>query len=68
MVHHADGGPNEIPPVPEDGTEAAVFENAIRRFGVENACEWFGPSARDSYPMITIVELVRRSKEANNAG
>lgn len=60
----AEGLPGALPPVPEDGTEMTVFENAIRRIGVFNACEWFGFDKEDSFTQAAIFELMQRNKEA----
>ena len=54
--------PKALKPVPEY-TTSDRFENAIREFGVGNACEWFshlfdGPFAQD-----TVELLIERSKE-----
>jgi hypothetical protein len=54
------GGANEIPQVVVE-CEADVFDNAIRKFGVENACEWFGYRACDDFTIGSIRELCERS-------
>lgn len=55
------GGPSEIAPV-QERTACDEFENAIRKFGVVNACEWFGHQDGDFVPE-TIRILIERSKE-----
>lgn len=56
--------PNALPQVPEDGTEGTRFENAIRRIGISNACEWFGHPARGEFARDTLIALQSRNKEA----
>ena len=56
--------PNALMLVPEDGTEVTVFENAIRCYGVQNACEWFGVADRARLVCIVSAYLSRRSEEA----
>ncbi len=56
-----DGGPGDIAPVNEL-TTGAVFENAIRAFGVSNACEWFGYPCDSEFTIETIKLLQERSQ------
>jgi hypothetical protein len=56
-----DGGrPEEIPPVVEL-VPADVFENAVRKIGVANACEWFGHDIDSQFTLDTIAVLRERS-------
>lgn len=54
------GSPNEIPQVgvacPND-----EFESVLRRFGVVNACEWFGWDSDSEFTRETIEYLLQRS-------
>jgi hypothetical protein len=54
------GAANEIPPVevfcPDD-----EFNNAIRKFGVVAACEWFGHEHDSKFTQETIDLLCKRS-------
>lgn len=58
------GGPREIPYV-DPKTTGDEFENAIRRIGVVNACEWFGHDADSEFTAGTIRTLRERSAAAN---
>ncbi|MFP3652261.1 MULTISPECIES: hypothetical protein [Burkholderia] len=58
-----DGGPREIPAVPER-TPMDAFENAIRAVGVVAACEWFGYAPDSEFTRITIATLIERSNNA----
>jgi hypothetical protein len=63
--NYAEGlAPNALPPVPEDGTECTSFENAIRRIGISNACEWFGHPANGEFARDTLIHLQSRNEEA----
>ena len=53
-------GPNEIPPV-EVTCGADEFENAIRKIGVINACEWFGYGAASAFTEETVKILCEKS-------
>jgi hypothetical protein len=44
----------------EEKCGSDVFENAIRRFGVVNACEWFGHPPRSDFTEQTIKILNER--------
>ncbi|CAJ3096980.1 Uncharacterised protein [Burkholderia pseudomallei] len=57
------GGPGEIPLVPEN-TTGDTFENAIRTIGVVAACEWFGYAPDSQFTRITIATLIERSNNA----
>jgi hypothetical protein len=57
------GKPHALPLVP-DRTEGDVFENAIRRFGVANACAWFGHTYDSEFTLQTIEVLQHRGIEA----
>lgn len=54
------GGPNEIPPV-EVRCPNDEFENMIRKYGVVNACEWFGHSSDSEFTKQVIGWLLERS-------
>ena len=54
--------PNAIPQV-EVKVGADDFENAIRAFGVGNACEWFGHDCDDEFAKETVRVLVERVGE-----
>lgn len=54
------GGPGEIPPV-EERVPSNAFDNAIRAFGVVNACEWFGHDPDSKFTAGTIRLLRIRS-------
>ncbi|WP_035214415.1 hypothetical protein [Achromobacter marplatensis] len=54
------GGPGEIHPV-EERVPADAFDNAIRSFGVVNACEWFGHDPDSKFTTDTIRLLRIRS-------
>ncbi len=53
------GGPGELPPVDVKCT-GDVFENAIRAFGVVNACEWFGHECASEFTAETVRTLMER--------
>lgn len=38
------------------------FENAVREFGVVNACEWFGHAADSEFTKETVRLLIERAK------
>ena len=57
-----DGGPRAIPAVPEH-VPMDVFENAIRKVGVVNACEWFGYESTSDFTRDTIKLLRDRAEE-----
>lgn len=61
------GAPGAIPLVPERTTGDA-WENAIRKIGVNSACEWFGYCADDQFTLETIEILRKRSEEAAKWG
>lgn len=63
MSEIKNGAPGEIPPVREI-CPADVFENAIRTFGVVNACEWFGHEYDSEFTSETIRVLEERSRGA----
>jgi hypothetical protein len=48
-------------PTETASTTGAVFENAIRAFGVTAACEWFGHRPDSEFTKETIHVLVERS-------
>ena len=54
------GGPNQIPLV-EAKCENDEWENAIRRMGVANACEWMGHCCHDDFTIGTIIHLLEKS-------
>lgn len=54
------GLPNEIPPA-EVRCPMDEFENAIRKIGVVNACEYFGYDAESWFTKETIEWLLQRS-------
>jgi hypothetical protein len=54
------GGPNEIPPA-EVRCPNDEFENMIRKYGVVNACEWFGHSFDSEFTKETVEILLERS-------
>ncbi len=54
------GKANEIPPV-NASCANDVFENAIKAFGVEQACEWFGYSADSDFTQKTAAWLCYQS-------
>ncbi len=54
------GKANEIPAV-NASCPADVFENAIKAFGVEQACEWFGYSADSKFTQKTVARLCYKS-------
>lgn len=58
-----DGGPGALPLV-NAPTPAARFENAIREFGVINACEWFGYASDSEFTLETV--RVLRARENGN--
>lgn len=43
-----------------------VFENAIRKFGIVNACEWFGHSSDSEFTKETVAVLNARLQAENN--
>lgn len=51
--------PMAIPSVAER-TGSDAFENAIRAFGVGNACEWFGHAFDSDFAKETASELICR--------
>lgn len=53
----------KLEPVPER-TSGDVFENAIRRFGVEAACEWFGHAHDSEFTRETIRVLQERAAQS----
>lgn len=53
------GRPGDLPPV-EVNCPCDEFENAIRKFGIVNACEWFGTS--EEFIRGTIMILRERGK------
>lgn len=59
MAKLKDGGPGDLPPVvvtcPND-----EFENAIRKIGVVNACEWFGHAPDSEFTADTVTTLRAR--------
>ena len=54
------GNKGEIPPV-NVRCEADIFENELRRIGVEYACEWFGHNVDSDFTKETIRVLCERS-------
>lgn len=54
------GNKGEIPPV-DIKCEADIFENELRRIGVEYACEWFGYNVNSDFTKETIRVLCERS-------
>lgn len=54
------GSPNEIPTA-EVRCPMDEFENAIRKIGVVNACEWFGHSFDSGFTKETVEILLERS-------
>ena len=55
-----DGNPGDLPPV-DAMTPAERFDNAIREFGVVNACEWFGHHSTSEFTKET-VDILRSRK------
>lgn len=53
------GGPGDIP-LAKELTAADEFENAIRKFGVVNACEWFGYESASQFTKDTLEFLLRK--------
>ena len=57
-------------PMGQDGimpaTPHEMFENAIRRFGVVAACEWFGHTPDSEFTAETIRVLQERSNDLGN--
>ena len=43
-----------------ENTPNDVFENAIRKYGVVSACEWFGHQSDSEFTQETIAELNER--------
>lgn len=62
MSEIKDGAPGAFPPVLV-GTPSEEFENAIRKFGVVNACEWFGHAPDSDFTAETIKVLAERGME-----
>lgn len=60
MSNYRLGGKDEIPQV-EIECQADEFENAIRKIGVEFACEWFGSNEINGFLEKTISCLCERS-------
>lgn len=58
------GSPGEIYPV-SVSVPADAWENAIRSYGVVNACEWFGHAPDSDFTTETIRILRERSEEAD---
>lgn len=54
------GGPGEIPPV-EVNCPCDEFENAIKKIGVVNACEWFGYESFHPFTLATIQDLKEKA-------
>jgi hypothetical protein len=57
------GGPGEIPEVTVL-TMVDEFENAVRKFGAVNACEWFGYPSESEFTADTIRHLRKFREEA----
>lgn len=59
MSNIKDGGPGDLPPVkvqcPND-----EFENAIRKYGVVAACEWFDHAFNSTFTQESIRHLRRK--------
>lgn len=51
-----DSGPGDLPPV-DVQTTGQRFENAIREYGIVNACEWFGHAPDSGFTQDTISDL-----------
>lgn len=49
----------------QETTPNDVWENAIRKYGIVNACEWFGHSPDSEFTRETIRWLAQRLKEMN---
>lgn len=47
----------------EETTPNDVFENAIRKYGIVAACEWFGYASDSEFTKETIKTLNERLKE-----
>ena len=56
------GGPGQIPPTKEN-VFADIWENTIRRYGVVNACEWFGHAPDSDFTRDTIHVPMERTRE-----
>lgn len=61
------GEPNAFAQV-EENTSGDVFENAIRTFGVVNACEWFGHRSDSEFTKETIALFVDRAVKRHPNG
>lgn len=57
------GSPNDLPFVPV-ACGSDEFDNAIRKFGVVSACEWFGHAPDSEFTADTIKLLEERSRSA----
>jgi hypothetical protein len=55
-------------PLVEENTTGNIFENAIRRYGVVAACEWFGHSPDSDFTADTIKTLQERSNTEGGEG
>lgn len=61
MIEIKDGGPGDLPPVPVR-VPNDEWENAIRKFGVVNACEWFDHAFNSTFTTETIRVLRERGQ------
>jgi hypothetical protein len=66
MTKIEDGGPGDIPEVVEI-VPADAFENVIRRYGVVNACEWFGHAPDSEFTAQAILWLKERAPTEEQA-
>ena len=62
MSRIKDGGPGDFPPVPVN-CPADEWDNAIRKFGIVGACEWFGHAPDSEFTAETIRCLRARGEE-----
>lgn len=61
MSEIKNGGTGEITPV-DVQTPCDEFENAIRKFGVVAACEWFGHAPDSEFTKGSICWLLARTR------
>lgn len=57
---------SEEPQLVPERTSGDRFENAIRQFGIVNACEWFGHSSDSDFTKETIRILSERYEASKN--
>lgn len=61
MSEIKDGGAGALPPV-EVKCPFDEFDNAIRKIGIVEACEWFGHAADSEFTKVTIEVLRARGQ------